>query len=114
MSLLATAVKVVSVVAVAELRSGAITASWGARKREALEATINAYLRVEVDEEIADIWARLHAECSRLGRNAGLNDLWIAATAVRLDCPVAALDDDFRRIPGILLLNEVGDVVTTT
>lgn len=112
MPLLTTAVKVISVVTVGELRAGAIRAGWGGHKRNELEATINAYPCVDVDQEIADIWARLQAECLRLGRNAGLNDLWIAATAVRVDCPVAALDGDFARIPGIRLLNADGVVET--
>lgn len=114
MTLLATAVKVVSVVTVAELRAGAIQAGWGERRRNELEATIQAYVRVNVDDEVADIWAGLRAECVRLGRNPGLNDLWIAATAVRLGCPVAALDGDFARIPGIQLLDPAGSVVQTT
>jgi predicted nucleic acid-binding protein len=114
MPLLVTAVKVISVVTVGELRAGAIKAGWGEPKRNELEATIRAYPRVDVDNEIAGIWAELQAECLRLGRNAGLNDLWIAATAVRLGCPVAALDDDFARIPGIRLLDAGGVVVETT
>jgi len=114
MSLLATAVKVISIVTVAELRAGAIKAGWGENKRNELESTIRAYARLNVDDEIAEIWALLQAECLRLGRNAGLNDLWIAATALRLECPVAALDHDFARIPGIRLLSVGGDVVETT
>ena len=71
-------------------------------------------MRVDIDDEIANIWAGLQAECLRLGRNVGLNDLWIAATAVRLGCPTAALDADFARIPGIRLLDASGVEVVTT
>lgn len=113
MTLLEAAVKMVSVVTVAELRSGAIQAGWGDKKRHELEATINAYVRIAVDDEVADVWSSLNAECVRQGRNVGSNDLWIAATAVRLGCPVAALDDDFARIPGIQLLGPDGLVVET-
>jgi tRNA(fMet)-specific endonuclease VapC len=95
-------------------RAGAIKAEWGERARNELEATIKAYVAVNVDDEIANIWARLQAECLKHGRGAGLNDLWIAATALRLDCPVAALDNDFTRIPGIQLLGPSGEVITTT
>jgi tRNA(fMet)-specific endonuclease VapC len=114
MSLLTTAVKVISVVTAAELRAGAIRSGWGERKRNELEATINAYVAVDVDDQIADVWARLKAECLQQGRNVGLNDLWIAATGVRLDCPVASLDQDFARIPGIQLLGPSGEIVKTT
>lgn len=114
MGQLENAVKVISAVTKGELRAGAIKAGWGAKKRYELEALIKAYVPVDVDDEIATIWAGLQAECQRLGRNAGQNDMWIAATAVRLDCPVAALDNDFNRIPGITLLGGDGVVVTTT
>lgn len=113
MALLGTAVKVISVVTAAELRAGALSAGWGERKRSELEATIKAYVPVDVDDEIAIVWASLQAQCLQQGRNVGLNDLWIAATAVRLECPVAALDDDFARIPGIQLLDGSGAVVET-
>ena len=114
MTMLTTAVKVISVVTAAELRAGAIQANWGDRKRQELEGIIRAYVRVDIDDETAEIWARLKAECDRLGRNVGLNDLWIAASGVRLDAPIAALDEDFGRIPGIRLLRADGAVVETT
>lgn len=114
MTILTQAVKVISVVTIGELRAGAIQAGWGERRRSELEATINAYVHVDVDVETADIWSRLQAECVRLGRNVGLNDLWIAATSVRLHCPVASLDADFERIPGLELVTAAGDVTETT
>ncbi len=114
MTILTTAVKVISVVTAAELRAGAIQANWGDRKRQELEGIIRAYVRVDVDDETAEIWAGLKADCARLGRNVGLNDLWIAALGVRLDAPVAALDDDFERIPGIRFLGSDGRIVETT
>ncbi len=114
MTMLTTAVKVISVATAAELRAGAMQANWGERKRQELEGIIRAYVRVDIDDETAEIWARLRADSVRLGRNVGLNDLWIAATGVRLDAPVAALDDDFGHIPGIWLLGADGAVVETT
>ena len=113
MTILTQAVKVISVVTIGELRAGAIQAGWGERKRVELEATINAYVHVDVDAETADAWSRLQAECVRLGRNVGLNDLWIAAASVRLGCPVASLDGDFERIPGVEVVTAAGDVVQT-
>lgn len=89
-------------------------ANWGDRKRQELEGIIRAYVRVDIDDETAEIWAGLRADCARLGRNVGLNDLWIAASGVRLDAPVAALDDDFGRIPGIRFLGSDGSIVETT
>ena len=108
MVVLAAAAKVVSVVTVAELRGGALRAGWGARKTSDLEATIRAYPHIGVDDETAGVWARLWADCRRAGRNVGANDLWIAATALRLEVPVASLDNDFGRIPGIRLIDMSG------
>jgi len=113
MTILTQAVKVISVVTIGELRAGAIRAGWGDRKRSELEVTINAYVHVDVDAETANTWARLQAECVRIGRNVGLNDLWIAATSVRLGCPVASLDEDFERIPGLQLVTAAGGVTQT-
>lgn len=114
MTILTQAVKVISVVTIGELRAGAILAGWGERRRAGLEATINAYVHVDVDGETADVWSRLQAECVRLGRNVGLNDLWIAATSLRLGCPVASLDADFGRIPGLQLVTAAGVETQTT
>lgn len=113
MTILTQAVKVISVVTIGELRAGALQAGRGDRKRSELEATINAYVAVDVDAETADIWSRLQAECVRLGRNVGLNDLWIAATSVRLGCPVASLDGDYERIPGLQLVTAAGGLAET-
>lgn len=106
--------KVVSVVTVAELRGGALKAGWGVRRSSDLEATIRAYPQIGVDDETAKVWARLWADCRRAGRNVGANDLWIAATALRLEVPVASLDDDFARIPGIRLVDKSGEEQATT
>ena len=114
MAILSRAVKVINVVTIGELRAGAIQAGWGDRRRSELEATINAYVRVDIDVETADAWARLQASCVRLGRNIGLNDLWIAATAIRLGCPVASLDADFERIPAVRLVTASGAVIDTS
>ncbi len=53
-------------------------------------------------------WARLWSDCRARGANVGDNDLWIAATAVRLDLPVATLDGDFQRISGLRIIDEAG------
>lgn len=114
LSVLRTAVKVISVVTAAELRAGALIANWGTSRRDGLETTIRAYPQLAIDEETAHVWARLRSETKRLGRNVGHNDLWIAATATRMDVPVVSFDGDLARIPGIRLIDASGEERRTT
>jgi predicted nucleic acid-binding protein len=54
-----------------------------------------------VDDEVAKIWARLRVELAEAGRRINVNDLWIAATAVRHGVPVVTQDDDFAALEGL-------------
>src|SRR5438067_1322257 len=59
------------------------------RRRSSLEneaAQLFARVRcVTIDEHVADVYARLKLDTMRRGVQLDENDLWIAATAVRLD-----------------------------
>ena len=107
------AVKLISIVTAAELRAGAVIANWGARRRTDLERSIKAFPQVPIDEETTFRWAELRGSCRKAGVAVGDNDLWIAATAVRHGMPVASLDDDFARIPGLELIDASGAVRST-
>lgn len=85
-----------------------------AASRPSLARSHPSAFQIAVDDEIASIWAQLDADCRRGGRNVGQNDLRIAATAVRIGAPVAALDGDFARIPGIRLIDATGTERVTT
>lgn len=108
MHMLRTTAKAISVVTVAEMRAGARVAGWGEQRWATLEHTLRAYVTFTIDDEIADHWSRLWAACRARGANVADNDLWIAATAIRLDLPVATLDSDFHRIPGVRTIDETG------
>ena len=102
----------VSVVTVAEIKRGAISARWGEERSKELDDHLRGYLVLTVDVEVADEWARLRARCDDLGRQKGDNDLWIAATAKRHDLPLATLDRDHHDIPGLNLIREDGSEIS--
>lgn len=92
------AVLAISVVTDAEVRAGWRYAGWGAPRIAAAELRLLAYLAIPVDRVALDTWSELSAECRRGGLNITDNDLWIAATAVSRNLPLASCDADHRRI----------------
>lgn len=108
MTILGSASKAISLVTAAEMRQGALSAGWGHRRRDELEDLMRSYLMIGIDDETASEWAELAAACRATGSAQRDNDLWIAATAKRLGIPVASLDDDFSRIPGLDLIDASG------
>ena len=93
----------VSVVTLGELRAGVLAADDLATRDRRL-ATLTAALLLEpvpVDEEVASAWARLRVTLRDLGLRMGVNDSWIAATALALGVPVVTQDDDCVEVPGL-------------
>lgn len=94
---------VTSVVVVAELRLGILTAvepSVRARRQATLEGTDDVIV-LPVDEAVAHTWAEMCHHVARAGRRANVNDLWIAATAAANDLPVITQDADFDVVEGV-------------
>ena len=56
---------------------------------------------IPVDEMVAAAWARLRVYLSETGRRAGVNDLWIAATALARDLPLVTQDAAFNPLEGV-------------
>ena len=54
-----------------------------------------------VDEDVAGAWARLRVTLRDLGLRMGVNDSWIAATALALGVPVVTQDADYVTVPGL-------------
>jgi predicted nucleic acid-binding protein len=93
----------VSVVTVAELRLGVLTATTLEAKSRRM-ATLRLAESLEplpVDDHVADAWAVLMAGLRAAGRRAPVNDSWIAATAIARGLPVATQDDDYDGMPGL-------------
>jgi predicted nucleic acid-binding protein len=92
-----------SVVTLAELQVGVLAAP-DTTTRSTRMATLQSTADVEVipvDEMVAAAWARLRVYLSETGRRAGVNDLWIAATALARDLPLVTQDADFNPLEGV-------------
>jgi len=80
---------VLSFMSVAELRMGAISAGWGARRRLLLEQFMGGFELSYADNDLCTVWARIRADARAAGRPMSPQDAWIAATALALDAPLA-------------------------
>lgn len=96
---------------VAEMRYGALTAHWGARRVEELEARVASTLTVPPHDELANEWATLRFDCRETGHafqdGRHSADLWIAATARLFDLPLVTHDSGFRGVPGLEVICHV-------
>lgn len=95
---------VISFQTVEEMWYGAYRAEWGARRKNELALHLTLYEVVWPDEETVDISANLRVEREKAGRRLNTADAWIAATALRLSCPLASHDGDFDGIPDLSLI----------
>jgi predicted nucleic acid-binding protein len=96
----------VSVVTVGELRDGVLAAN-DVRVRERRLTTLTAALELDpvpVDDEVAAQWARLRMLLRDMERRMPVNDSWIAATAMALQVPVVAQDDDYVELDGLSVI----------
>lgn len=91
----------------AELRYGALRRGWGERRMMALEARIGAAEIVHTGPELIETYARLRADCARLGHALAQRDhdadRWVAATALRLGIPLVSNDGIFNGVAGLLV-----------
>jgi predicted nucleic acid-binding protein len=93
----------VSIVTVAELRAGVLTAPderSRAIRRETLRLALASVLFL-VDEPVAEAWAELRRALRELKRRMPGNDSWIAATALAYGLPVVTQDEDYAVVPGL-------------
>jgi predicted nucleic acid-binding protein len=96
----------VSVITVGELRAGVLAAA-DLETRDRRLATLAAVLGLDpvpVDEAVARAWARLRVALRDVGRRMGVNDSWIAATAIALGVPLVTQDDNHDGIPGLTVV----------
>lgn len=96
----------VSIVTVGELRAGVLAAD-DVRVRERRLTTLTAAMELDpvpVDDDAAAQWARLRVLLREMGRRMPVSDSWIAATAMALQVPVVAQDDDYVELDGLSVI----------
>jgi predicted nucleic acid-binding protein len=93
----------ISVVTLAELRLGVLMADdITVRQRRMSSWQLASQLEpLPIDPAVGDEWARIVAELRQEGRRAPVNDIWIAATAIRHSMTVITQDTDYEAISGL-------------
>ncbi|MGD0559895.1 MAG: type II toxin-antitoxin system VapC family toxin [Streptosporangiaceae bacterium] len=97
---------VVSVITLAELRLGVLSAKTldVRAKRLATLRLAESLDPLPVDDAVADAWATLVAQLREAGKKAYKNDSWIAATAIAGRLPIATQDSDYDEMPGLQVI----------
>ena len=96
----------VSAITIGELRAGVLAATdvdIADRRLSTLQAAL-ALDPIPVDEAVAAAWARLRVSLRDHGRRIGVNDSWIAATAIAHDLALVTQDDDYDDLPGLVVV----------
>ena len=96
----------ISVITLGELRAGVLTAADVATRAVRL-ATLTEALTVdvvEIDQAVAEMWARLRVMLRNGGFRMPVNDSWIAATDMALQVPVVTQDDDYVEVSGLSVI----------
>ena len=88
-----------------ELWFGAYNGNWGDRRKNELALHLEQYEVIWPDAELVEICARLRSHRKADGREMSTGDAWIAATALRLNCPLVSHDLDFEEIDGLKLIS---------
>lgn len=96
----------VSIVTIAELQLGVLNAkTLEVRARRLATLQLAQELKpIPIDRAAADAWARLAAALRESGKEATINDSWIAATAIARQMPIATQDADYDGMPGVRVI----------
>jgi predicted nucleic acid-binding protein len=96
----------VSVITIGELRAGVLAAADLATRDRRLR-TLTAALALDpvpIDTAVAEQWAKLRVVLRNRGLRMGVNDSWIAATALMLDVAVLTQDERFPALEELRVL----------
>lgn len=97
---------IVSFMTVAEMRQGALDASWGPRKCALLEAYLADFSALYSDSLLCSRWAAVRNESTRKGRPISSADAWIAATALVLSAPLVTNNPkDYRHLDQLQIVS---------
>lgn len=92
----------VTFVTVGELHRGAAHASWGDRRRAALDAWLERLPVLEGSDLVARRWGELTGSALRSGAPLPANDAWVAACCLAHTVPLATLNlRHYARVEGL-------------
>jgi tRNA(fMet)-specific endonuclease VapC len=95
----------VSVVVLSELRAGFLKGSKRARNETILREFLSSpRVRIlDMDEGTSEWYAAIHDHLRREGPPIPANDVWIAASAAQNGLKLLTTDDQFKKVPHVLL-----------
>jgi len=96
----------VTVITIGELRAGVLAAGDVATRDRRLR-TLTAAMELDpipIDARVAEHWAALRVLLRDRGLRMGVNDSWIAATALAHEVPVVTQDEGFLAIDELSVL----------
>jgi len=97
---------IISFMTMAEMRQGALDASWGPRKCAVLEAYLTDFSVLHSDSLLCSTWAAIRNESTQKGRPMSSADAWIAATALVLSAPLVTNNlQDYRHLDKLQIVS---------
>lgn len=96
----------VSAITLGELRLGVLRAQdpEAASRRLSTYQLAQRFEPIGVDEAVSEAWALLVSRLRAAGRQAPINDSWIAATAIAVGVPIVTQDADYDAMPGVQVI----------
>jgi predicted nucleic acid-binding protein len=99
----------ISVVTISELLVGVYRANnkeWRIIRSAYVEQILSSFIAIEITASISRIHSTIVADLMQRGQIIGVQDMWIAATAIHNGFSVLTYDvSDFSRIKGLNVLN---------
>jgi tRNA(fMet)-specific endonuclease VapC len=98
---------VISFQTLAEMELWALSAGWGARRKQQLEHYLRRYLVQDSSPALCRRWAEVLDDARRRGRPVATADAWVAATAIFLNVPLVTNNGShFSSVPGLTVISE--------
>jgi tRNA(fMet)-specific endonuclease VapC len=91
----------------AELDLWALSAGWGASRKQQLEHYLRRYIVQDSSPALCRRWAEVLDDARRRGRPIATADAWVAATALFLNVPLVTNNEShFSSVPGLTVISE--------
>jgi predicted nucleic acid-binding protein len=97
----------VNIIVLGELLCGFKAGNKELKNRQELEQFLDSprVNLIQLDEETAEFYAKVHWDLKRKGKPIPTNDLWVASSAMRHGLTLFTYDEHFDNIDGLLLSN---------